>query len=109
MCYDTGELHTGRKQHGNKHRAGARPDRHTRRADKLRGELLSAHEVRCGNDWLATATVYSDGAAEIEVSVGYNPATGAWRAHDYYYSFEVATRALAQYEATGVLAGESDL
>ncbi len=78
-------------------------------ADKLRGELLSAHTVRCGNDWMATATVYSDGAAEIEVSVGYNPATGAWRANDYYYSFEVATRALAQYEATGVLPGESDL
>src|SRR5690349_946830 len=78
-------------------------------ADKLRGELLSAHTVRCGNAWAASATVYSDGAAEIEVSVGYDPAGGSWRAHDYFYSFELATRALRQYEATGVLPSESDL
>jgi hypothetical protein len=78
-------------------------------ADKLRGELLSAHTVRCGNAWTANATVYSDGAAEIEVSVGYDRASGTWRTHEYYYSFELATRALAHYEATGTLPSEGDV
>ena len=41
-------------------------------ADKMRGELLSAHTVRCADSWMAVATVYSDGAAEIEVAAGYN-------------------------------------
>lgn len=78
-------------------------------ADKLRGELLSAHTVRCGNAWAASATVYSDGAAEIEVSTGYDGASQGWRTHEYYYSFELATRALRQYEETGSLPSEGDL
>lgn len=78
-------------------------------ADKLRGELLSAHTVRCGDAWTASATVYSDGAAEIEVSTDYDRANGSWRSHDYFYSFELATRALCQYEQTGTLPGEGDL
>jgi hypothetical protein len=78
-------------------------------ADKLRGELLSAHTVRCGNAWAAAATVYSDGAAEIEIATGYDVAARTWRSHDYYYSFELATRALRIFEETGVLPSEGDL
>ena len=78
-------------------------------ADKLRGELLSAHTVRCGQAWHAAATVYSDGAAEIEVSTDYDRASESWRVTEYYYSFELATRALCQYEQTGVLPSESEL
>ena len=78
-------------------------------ADKLRGELLSAHTVRCGDAWIATATVYSDGAAEIEVAIGYDRAGAAWRTTEYYYSFAVATRALRLYEETGSLPAEGDL
>ena len=78
-------------------------------ADKLRGELLSAHSVRCGDSWSASATVYSDGAAEIEVATSYDRANDAWRGSEYYYSFELATRALCIYEQTGVLPAESEL
>jgi hypothetical protein len=78
-------------------------------ADKLRGELLSAHNVRCGDAWTASATIYSDGAAEIEVATGYNLASDSWRSSEYYYSFELAARALRIYEETGVLPSESDL
>jgi hypothetical protein len=78
-------------------------------AEKLRGELLSAHTVRCGDAWTAAATVYSDGAAEIEVATGYDRASGSWRAHEFYYSFEMATRALRAYEQTGALPAESEL
>jgi hypothetical protein len=78
-------------------------------AEKLRGELLSAHTVRCGDSWTAVATVYSDGAAEIEVSTGYDSASQSWRLHEYYYSFEKASQALAIYEDSGALPSESDL
>jgi hypothetical protein len=72
-------------------------------ADKLRGELLSAHEVRCAQLWHAVSTVYADGAAEIEISARYNPATDTWSQHAFFYSFEAATRALRIYEETGEL------
>lgn len=78
-------------------------------ADKLRGELLSAHTVRCATFWEASATVYSDGAAEITVSIRFNPAQRTWAAHEYYYSFEKATRALVQFEASGKLPTEDEL
>ncbi len=78
-------------------------------ADKLRGELLSAHTVRCENSWMAVATVYSDGAAEIEVATGYDGASETWRRREYYYSFEKASQALAAYEALGELPAESEL
>jgi hypothetical protein len=78
-------------------------------ADKLRGELLSAHTVRCENSWMAVATVYSDGAAEIEVAIGYDGASDSWRTHEFYYSFELAARALSAYEATGALPAENEL
>ncbi len=75
-------------------------------SDKLRGELLSAHEVRCGDLWQATATVYADGAAEIEVSAVYNPSKGVWTHHAFFYSFEATTNALRHFEATGELVEE---
>ena len=78
-------------------------------ADKLRGELLSAHTVRCADSWMAAATVYSDGAAEIEVAAGYDGASETWARHEYYYSFEKATQALAAYESSGELPAESEL
>jgi hypothetical protein len=58
---------------------------------------------------MAVATVYSDGAAEIEVAVGYDAASESWGRHEYYYSFEKATQALAAYESTGELPAESEL
>ncbi|NTU83277.1 MAG: hypothetical protein HGA45_28555 [Chloroflexales bacterium] len=70
-------------------------------ADIFRGELLSAHSVRCDNLWLAQATVYSDGAAEIEILCSLNQANGRWDAEVYYYSFERAVGALREYEETG--------
>ena len=78
-------------------------------ADKLRGELLSAHTVRCADSWMAVATVYSDGAAEIEIAADYDGANEIWRRREYYYSFEKATQALSAYEASGQLPAESDL
>ena len=75
-------------------------------ADKLRGELLSAHEVRCGDSWQAVASVYADGAAEIEVSAGYDRQRQAWTQHAFFYSFEATTAALRVYEATGELVEE---
>lgn len=78
-------------------------------ADTLRGELLSAHTVVCRNSWMAMAAVYSDGAAEITVSVGYDAASASWTQHEYYYSFEKATRALVAFEASGDLPAEEDL
>ena len=70
-------------------------------ADTFRGELLSAHAVRCANLWLAHATVYSDGAAEIEILCSHNAQTTRWDAEIYYYSFEHAIVALREYEQTG--------
>jgi hypothetical protein len=70
-------------------------------ADTFRGELLSAHAVRCGDLWMANAQVYHDGAAEIELLCSLNPKTGRWDAEIYYYSFEQAIIALREYEATG--------
>jgi hypothetical protein len=78
-------------------------------ADKMRGELLSAHTVCCADSWMAVATVYSDGAAEIEVAVGYDGASETWRRREYYYSFEKAAQALATYEASGALPAEGEL
>ena len=78
-------------------------------ADKMRGELLSAHTVRCENSWMAVATVYSDGAAEIEVATGYDGARESWRRREYYYSFEKATQALAAFEISGELSAEGEL
>jgi hypothetical protein len=77
--------------------------------DKMRGELLSAHTVRCADSWMAVATVYSDGAAEIEVAAGYDGASETWRRREYYYSFEKATQALAAYEESGELPAEGEL
>jgi hypothetical protein len=65
--------------------------------------------VRCGDDWTAVATVYSDGAAEIEVAAGYDRASNSWRRREYYYSFEKATQALSAFEESGELPGEADL
>ena len=76
-------------------------------ADKLRGELLSAHEVRCGDSWRAISTVYADGAAEIEVSALYDRQRETWTQHAFFYSFEAATIALREYEATGELREEA--
>ncbi|HMQ30642.1 MAG TPA: hypothetical protein PKD53_07920 [Chloroflexaceae bacterium] len=70
-------------------------------ADTFRGELLSAHAVRCRDLWLAHATVYSDGAAEIEIRCSLNQARKRWDAEIYYYSFERAVQALREYEETG--------
>lgn len=70
-------------------------------ADTFRGELLSAHSVRCGDLWLVHATVYSDGAAEIEMRCSMNSGSGRWDAEIYYYSFERAVQALREYEETG--------
>jgi hypothetical protein len=70
-------------------------------ADTFRGELLSAHAVRCANLWLAHATVYNDGAAEIEILCSLNPGANRWDAEVYYYSFERAVAALREYEETG--------
>jgi hypothetical protein len=78
-------------------------------AEKLRGELLSAHSVRCGDEWMADATVYSDGAAEIEIAAAYDRASSSWRRREYYYSFEKATQALALFEASGELPAEGDI
>ena len=78
-------------------------------ADKMRGELLSAHTVRCENSWMAVATVYSDGAAEIEVAIGYDAASETWRRREYYYSFEKAAQALSAYESSGELPAEGEL
>ncbi|MFV9505592.1 MAG: hypothetical protein AB4911_13635 [Oscillochloridaceae bacterium umkhey_bin13] len=72
-------------------------------ADTFRGELLSAHAVRCADLWLAQATVYSDGAAEIEIRCGLDSTGRRWEAEVYYYSFERAVRALREYEETGNL------
>lgn len=70
-------------------------------ADTFRGELLSSHTVRCASLWMASATVYSDGAAEIELFCSFNPAIDNWDAEVYYYSFEHAVKALREYEQTG--------
>jgi hypothetical protein len=70
-------------------------------ADTFRGELLSAHSVRCDSLWEAQATVYSDGAAEIEILCSLNQTTGRWDAEVYYYSFERAVNAIREYEETG--------
>ncbi len=70
-------------------------------ADTFRAELLSAHAVRCDDRWLAQATVYSDGAAEIEIWCSLDAERGDWDAEIYYYSFERAVLALREYEATG--------
>ncbi len=70
-------------------------------AESFRGELLSARAVRCGNLWLAQATVYSDGAAEIEILCSLDLLGGRWAAEIYYYSFERAVAALREYEETG--------
>ena len=78
-------------------------------AEKLRGELLSAHTVRCEKSWMAVATVYSDGAAEIEVAIDYDGASETWRRREYYYSFEKATQALSAYESSGTLPAGSEL
>ncbi|MBC8075876.1 MAG: hypothetical protein H7Y32_07365 [Chloroflexales bacterium] len=75
-------------------------------ADKLRGELLSAHEVRCANLWHALASVYADGAAEIEVGVAFDADRQVWASSAFFYSFEAVTAALRAYEATGVLPEE---
>lgn len=75
-------------------------------ADKLRGELLSAHEVRCGDLWRALASVYADGAAEIEVGAGFDASSQSWASSAFFYSFEAATAALRAFEATGVLPDE---
>ena len=75
-------------------------------ADKLRGELLSAHEVRCGDLWRALASVYADGAAEIEVDADFDQARQAWSASAFFYSFEAATAALRAFESTGELPEE---
>lgn len=72
-------------------------------ADTFRAELLSAHTVRCADLWMAVSSVYEDGAAEIELSCNYDPATTRWAAHAYYYSFERATAALRAYEASGTV------
>ena len=72
-------------------------------ADTFRGELLSAHTVRCGDLWQAGSEVYSDGAAEIALLCRYDQAAGRWAAEAYYYRFERAIRALRDYEADGVL------
>lgn len=76
-------------------------------ADKLRGELLSSRSVRCGDHWYAQATVYSDGAAEIQVSARFDPDNRRWLQHEYYYSFENTIRALSHYEQSGELIGEA--
>ncbi|NOK63704.1 MAG: hypothetical protein GFH27_549379n47 [Chloroflexi bacterium AL-W] len=78
-------------------------------SEKLKGELLSAHTVRCGDDWMAIAAVYSDGAAEITVSAKYNPDIGKWSTHEYYYSFEKTTQALIILEQSGKLPVEEEL
>jgi hypothetical protein len=70
-------------------------------ADTFRGELLSAHAVRCADLWLAQATIYSDGAAEIEILCSRDGRTTRWAADVYYYSFERAVAALREYEETG--------
>jgi hypothetical protein len=70
-------------------------------ADTFRGELLSARSVRCADLWLAQATVYTDGAAEIEIRCSRNSRTNRWDADIYYYSFERAVLALREYEETG--------
>lgn len=76
-------------------------------AEKLRGELLSARALRCENTWMAAAEVFSDGAAEITVSAGFDAARQQWTQHEYFYSFEAATRAIRDLEATGTLSGEA--
>jgi hypothetical protein len=70
-------------------------------ADTFRGELLSSRAVRCGSLWLAQATVYSDGAAEIEILCSLDARRDRWEAEIYYYSFERAVAALREYEETG--------
>jgi hypothetical protein len=76
-------------------------------ADTFRGELLSAHAVRCADLWLAQATIYSDGAAEIELFCNYAAQSKRWQTESYYYSFERAIAALRAYEERGELpAGE---
>ncbi len=72
-------------------------------ADTLRGELLSSHAVRCADLWMATASVYGDGAAEIEIACQFDPQRQQWESHAYFYSFERATNALRAYEANGML------
>lgn len=72
-------------------------------ADTLRAELLSAHAVRCGDLWMASSSVYGDGAAEIEVSCRFEPDSRSWQAHAYFYSFDRATAAIRDFEATGVI------
>ena len=81
----------------------------TEGAEKLKGELLSAHTVRCGDNWMAVAAVYSDGAAEITVSAKYNAEIGKWSTHEYYYSFETTTQALITLEESGTLPVEDEL
>jgi len=70
-------------------------------ADTFRGELLGGRAVRCGALWLASAQVYSDGAAEIEILCSFDAARDRWDAEVYYYSFERAVAALREYEQTG--------
>lgn len=70
-------------------------------ADTFRSELLSAHTVRCEDLWMASAQVYSDGAAEIEILCSFDTRVDRWDAEIYYYSFERAVTALREYEETG--------
>lgn len=70
-------------------------------AETFRSELLSAHTVRCANLWLANASIYSDGAAEIEILCSYDRNSDRWDAEIYYYSFDRAVKALREYEQTG--------
>jgi hypothetical protein len=72
-------------------------------ADTFRGELLSAHAVRCADLWQASSEVYSDGAAEIALFCGFDASAGRWTVEVYYYSFERAIQALRVYEADGLL------
>ncbi|NJN15317.1 MAG: hypothetical protein HC822_02960 [Oscillochloris sp.] len=70
-------------------------------ADSFRSELLSGRTVRCANLWMASAQVYNDGAAEIEIFCSLDIRTDRWDAEIYYYSFERAIAALREYEQTG--------
>lgn len=76
-------------------------------ADTFRGELLSAHTVRCADLWQASSEVYSDGAAEIAILCSYDRSAERWVTEVYYYSFERAIQALRAYESgDGIPEGE---
>ena len=70
-------------------------------AESFRGELLSGRTMRCANLWMASAQLYNDGAAEIEIFCSFDPRVDRWDAEIYYYSFERAVQALREYEQTG--------